>query len=94
MLEKSVDIGQSATGEQSASTKRKLLPPPGRMIINRRQLRQKLPLCDRTILEMERRSEFPKRFLVGHRVYWDLHEVDAWIAQCQQDGHQARRPGD
>ena len=39
-----------------------------------------VPLADSTIWEMERRGEFPKRFLLTPRcVVWDLAEVEAWL---------------
>lgn len=54
---------------------------PGAVIINRRQLLQKVPMCARTILDMEKRGEFPQRFTITSRlVGWDLSEIDAWIA--------------
>jgi len=57
---------------------------PGRVLIKRKQLLQKVPLGERTILELERRGLFPKRFSITTRsVAWDLNEVDAWIAQQQ-----------
>lgn len=58
--------------------------PPGRVVINRKQLLQKVPLSERTILDMEKRGAFPRRFSISPRlVVWDNAEVDAWIA-CQQ----------
>jgi prophage regulatory protein len=55
---------------------------PGRVLIKRKQLLQKVPLGERTILELERLGKFPKRFSITTRsVAWDLDEVDAWIAQ-------------
>jgi prophage regulatory protein len=63
--------------------------PLGRVVINRKQLMQKVPLCERTILEMEKRGEFPRRFSVTSRlVAWDLAEVDDWIARQQSAGVQ------
>lgn len=62
---------------------------PGRILIKRRQLLQKVPLSERTILEMERQGLFPKRFSISARmVVWDLAEIDAWIA----DHHSAAVP--
>ncbi|WP_076573202.1 AlpA family phage regulatory protein [Janthinobacterium sp. TND4EL3] len=64
---------------------------PGRVLIKRRQLLQKVPLCERTILNLEKRGQFPQRFSITSRlVAWDLNEVDAWIAEQQTA---ARRPG-
>lgn len=57
---------------------------PGRVLIKRRQLLQKVPLCERTILNLEKRGQFPRRFSITSRlVAWDLKEVDAWIAEQQ-----------
>lgn len=62
--------------------KRAAQRPIGRAVINRKQLRQKVPMSERTILEMEKRGEFPKRFAITPRlVGWDLLEVEAWIAR-------------
>lgn len=55
--------------------------PPLRRTIKKTQLRQMVPLADSTIWEMERRGQFPKRFLLTPRcVVWDLAEVEAWLA--------------
>ncbi|PJC96430.1 hypothetical protein GQ37_022410 [Janthinobacterium sp. BJB1] len=67
---------------------------PGRVQIKRRQLLQKVPLCERTILDMEKRGGFPKRFTITSRlVAWDLGEVDAWIAEQQNAARPGRAPG-
>lgn len=50
--------------------------------IKKSQLRQMVPLADSTIWELERRGQFPKRFLLTPRcVVWDLAEVEAWLAK-------------
>lgn len=68
--------------------------PLGRVLINRKQLLQKVPLCERTILDMEKRGDFPKRFAVTRRlVAWDLGEVDDWIAHHQAACVQQPAPG-
>lgn len=55
---------------------------PMKRSIRKNQLHQMVPLADSTIWEMERRGEFPKRFLLTPRcVVWDLEEVEAWLAQ-------------
>ena len=70
------------------------LMAPGRVLIKRKQLLQKVPLCDRTILDMEKRGDFPRRFTITSRlVAWDLGEVDAWIAAQQSAANQADAPG-
>lgn len=66
---------------------------PGRVLINRKQLRKIIPLCDRTIFNMEKRGEFPKRFTITSRmVAWDLHEVEDWIEARQSAGGQSPVP--
>jgi prophage regulatory protein len=71
-----------------------LVRPPGRVVINRKQLKQKVPLCERTILEMEKRGDFPRRFSVTPRlVVWDLAEIDAWIARQYKAAVQQPAPG-
>jgi hypothetical protein len=42
------------------------LTVPGRVLIERQQLLKKIPLCARTIYDMEKRGEFPRRFTIGH----------------------------
>jgi len=66
----------------------------GRILINRKQLKSKVPLCERTILDLEKRGKFPKRFSVTARlVVWDLSEVDDWIASQKAAGIQQLPPG-
>lgn len=66
----------------------------GRVVINRKQLKSKVPLCERTILDLEKRGQFPKRFSVTARlVVWDLSEVDEWIACQKAAGVQQPPPG-
>ncbi|MRW82622.1 AlpA family phage regulatory protein [Pseudoduganella sp. FT26W] len=72
----------------------KELLTPGRVLILRPQLLQKVPLSVRTIHDMEKRGEFPKHFTISPtKVAWDLAEVDAWIAERKASSGQARRPG-
>ncbi|MBZ2209324.1 helix-turn-helix transcriptional regulator [Massilia soli] len=67
---------------------------PGKVIISRRQLLQKVPMCERTILDMEKRGEFPRRFAITPRlVGWDLDEVDEWIAKQKATAMQLASPG-
>ena len=59
--------------------------------LDTRQLLQNVPLCERTILNLEKRGQFPRRFTITSRLLaWDLNEVDAWIAEQQKA---ARLPG-
>jgi len=55
---------------------------PGKALINRKRLLTIVPLSERTILNMEKRGEFPQRFSITTRlVAWDLQEIEAWIEQ-------------
>jgi len=66
---------------------------PGRVLINRKQLLKIIPLCERTILDMEKRGEFPWRFTITSRmVAWDLQEVEDWIEVRQSAGGRAPVP--
>ncbi|WP_295216353.1 AlpA family transcriptional regulator [uncultured Brevundimonas sp.] len=50
--------------------------------MKKNELRRMVPLADSTIWELERRGEFPRRFLLTPRcVVWSLAEVEAWLAQ-------------
>lgn len=54
---------------------------PMKRTIKKPELRQMVPLADSTIWEMERRGQFPQRFLLTPRcLVWDLAEVEAWLA--------------
>jgi len=67
---------------------------PGLVLISRRQLLSIVPLSDRTIYNMEKRGDFPKRIaLTSRNVAWDLGEVEAWIESRKASGSQAARPG-
>lgn len=55
---------------------------PLRRTIKKLELRRMVPLADSTIWELERRGEFPRRFLLTPRcVVWDLAEVEDWLEQ-------------
>jgi prophage regulatory protein len=70
------------------------LKRPGLILISRRQLLSIVPLSDRTIYNMEKRGDFPKRIaLTSRNVAWDLGEVKAWIEGRKASGGQAARPG-
>lgn len=80
--------------DQHMQPKKNLAPVPGRVVINRKQLLQKVPLSQRAILDMEKRGEFPRRFSISTRVVvWDVAEVDAWIAGQQAAAVQPQPPG-
>ncbi len=66
----------------------------GRVLIKRKQLLQKIPLGERTILDMENRGEFPQRFSITSRlVAWDLDEVDKWIEKQKTAAQRPAAPG-
>lgn len=69
-------------------------PLPFRRTIRRQELHQIVPLAETTIYEMERRSEFPRRFNLTPRcVVWDLDEVEAWIeARKRESRAEQTRP--
>jgi prophage regulatory protein len=67
---------------------------PGKTLINRKQLLKIVPLSERTILDMEKRGEFPRRFAITSRlVAWDLSEVEQWIAGRKAAAMQPSAPG-
>jgi prophage regulatory protein len=66
---------------------------PGKTLINRKRLLNIIPLSERTILDMEKRGEFPRRFALTPRaVAWDLQEVEAWMDQQKNAGRQCSVP--
>lgn len=65
----------------------------GKILINRRTLLTMIPLSDRTIYNMEKRGEFPRRIVLTSRnVAWDLAEVENWIEERRQSDTKAIRP--
>ncbi|MFT9364709.1 MAG: AlpA family phage regulatory protein [Gluconobacter sp.] len=65
-----------------------------RVLIDRKKLYAMIPLAERTIFNMERRGEFPRRIaLTSRNVAWDLEEVMEWIETRRAQGAQAQRPG-
>ena len=49
-------------------------------LINRKVLLEMIPLSSRTIYNLEKRGEFPRRIaLTSRNVAWDLSEVEQWI---------------
>lgn len=66
----------------------------GKTLINRRTLLSIIPLSDRTIYNLEKRGEFPRRIVLTSRnVAWDLAEVENWIEERKQSDTKAVRPG-
>lgn len=67
---------------------------PGRVLIDCDRLLEIIPLSRRTVLDMEKRGEFPKRFTItSRRVAWCLDEVEAWIEERRSGGGRAATPG-
>jgi prophage regulatory protein len=63
-------------------------------LISRKQLLAMVPLSDRTIYNLEKRGEFPRRIVLTRRnVAWDLAEVEAWIESRQRSGAKIPAPG-
>jgi prophage regulatory protein len=63
-------------------------------LINRKTLLDIVPLSDRTIYNMEKRGDFPRRIaLTSRNVVWVLSEVEQWIEASSNSGGQAPRPG-
>ncbi len=67
---------------------------PRRVLIGRKQLLKIVPLSDRTIFNLEKRDNFPKRItLTPRRVAWDLREIEAWIETRKTTAMQPSAPG-
>lgn len=68
--------------------------PVASTLINRKKLLAMIPLSERTIFNMEKRGEFPRRIaLTSRNVAWDLAEIEGWIEARRSSGDQAARPG-
>lgn len=66
----------------------------GKKLINRKTLLSMIPLSDRTIYNLEKRGEFPRRIVLTSRnVAWDLAEVENWIEDRKLSDTKAIRPG-
>src|SRR5690606_29730453 len=64
-----------------------------RTLINKKKLLAMIPLCERTIYNLEQRGEFPRRIaLTSRNVAWDLAAVERWIATRKSSRIQAARP--
>jgi prophage regulatory protein len=49
------------------------------ILIDRKRLREMIPLSKSTILRMEKRGEFPARRRIGSKVAWLGSEINQWI---------------
>lgn len=68
---------------------------PLKRTIKKPELHQMVPLADSTIWEMEKRGEFPQRFLLTPRcVVWDLAEVEAWLEKRRSNPIRPAPPPD
>lgn len=71
-----------------------MLTATNRTLINKKTLLEMIPLCERTIYNLEQRGEFPIRIaLTSRNVVWDLADIERWIELRKASGIQARRPG-
>lgn len=67
---------------------------PTKRLIDKKTLHAMVPLSERTIFDMEKKGEFPKRFaLSANRVVWDLDDVVTWMDARKFAGLQVARPG-
>ncbi|MYN24850.1 AlpA family phage regulatory protein [Duganella sp. CY42W] len=66
---------------------------PGLVLINRKQLLQKVPPLGKDNTRHGKRRELPRRFAISARhVAWDLQEVDQWIERRRQTAGQLQAP--
>ncbi len=50
------------------------------ILIDKKQLLRLIPLSARTIFELEKQGQFPRRFFItSRRVAWDLGEINDWV---------------
>jgi predicted DNA-binding transcriptional regulator AlpA len=49
-------------------------------LINRRRLRERVPVSDMTLWRWTQANAFPKPIILNGRRYWREREIDAWIA--------------
>jgi prophage regulatory protein len=62
-------------------------------LINKRQVLAMIPVCEKTLYNMEKRGDFPRRFSITARlVAWDAGEVEAWMLAQQSAGRQIQAP--
>lgn len=58
-----------------------------RTLINKKTLLAMIPLCERTIYNLEQRGEFPRRMaLTSRNVAWDLAEIEEWVEARKSSG--------
>jgi len=65
-----------------------------KQLINKKALHAMVPLSERTIDALEKKGEFPRRFVLSARsVVWDRDDVLAWIESRKAASQQSPRPG-
>lgn len=65
-----------------------------RRLISKRQVLAMVPVCEKTLYNMEKRGDFPARFALTPRlVAWDASEVEDWMTARQAAGRQIQAPG-
>lgn len=63
-------------------------------LINKKTLLGMVPMAERTILDMEKRGDFPRRIaLTSRNVAWDLEEVESWIRSRKASGQRVAPVG-
>ena len=74
-------------------TEDQLKSDPEVRFIDKKRLLARVPLSERTILNMEKKGLFPKRFaLTPRKVVWPEHEIDAWMLARQSAGEKIAAP--
>ena len=62
-------------------------------LLDRKALRDKVPLSDRWIMKLESVGQFPKRIVLSpRRVAWLESEIDAWIEARRAADEKAAPP--
>lgn len=62
-------------------------------LLDRKALRDKVPLSDRWIMKLESVGQFPKRIVLSpRRVAWLESEIDAWIQARREADEKASPP--
>ena len=76
-----------------ATRRAKAADTPHTGLLSRGQILALVPLSDRTILDMEKRGDFPRRIVLSaRRVGWNAEEIHAWIQARQKAADTALRP--
>ena len=54
-------------------------------LLNRRQMRQRVPVSDMTIWRWEAADLFPRHLTINGRNYWRESELNAWLEARKPD---------